>query len=198
MTRLKLQHLWKNRRRECILVLVVMMLALISLLVNMGSISRNASRSITGPMEFRKELMAKQTELLELVRQEREIAAPIRKLALKQQAFWKSSAGVQIDFRRKVERLVKESELRLKSLGIIQNMKIADGLNAYEITLTADAQLQELLAFMVKVEQETPLIYWENITITPDIRSPNFLILNAKLKIVVLDAPDIEQRLWGR
>ncbi len=199
MARMNFTQLWKTRRRECILAGgVLLLLLLLSLLINLGSITRKTSRAMAGTADSRRELENKQAELLEAIRVERELAAPVRELAFRRQSFWQASGNLQADFRRKVEQAAKESNLRLKSLGTIQTMKVAEGLNSYEITLAADAQVKEVIDFMARVEQERPAVFWKNITVTPDnMKSPNFLMLNATLKIVALNSPDAEQRIWG-
>lgn len=198
MARMNIAHLWKTRRRECILAGVVLLLVLVSVLINLGSIARKTSRTMAGTASSRQVLENKQTELMEVIRVERELSAPIRELGFRRQAFWQASGNIQADFRRKVELAAKESNLRLKSLGTIQTMKIAEGLNSYEITLAADAQLKEMIDFMARIELERPAVFWKNITVTPDnMKAPNFLMLNATLRIVALNSPDAEQRIWG-
>lgn len=195
----RMRTLWRTRRREVILAGAFLLLVFVSLAVNYGSIGRNAAQLAGGVPSFRKELLAKQQAFAAATAEEHRLQQPMARLAGARQKFWQPVDGnPQNELRRRIEQCAKGANLRLKSIGTVQNVKLAEGLNVYEISVTADAQLSDLVAFMQKVEQERPHIFWKNLTISPDnTRSPNFLMLNGTVKILVLNEPEIAQKLWG-
>ena len=194
------KKLWTTRRRETLIGILVISLALISLAVNFGSIKKNANRMAKGTKSPREELLKSQKALLELIDKRRNMQKPISSLAKKRQCFWlPQDAKPQFELRRRIDRCARESGLKLKSVGTLQTTKIADGLFVYEISISADGQLPELLSMIQKIESESPRLYWKNLTINPDnIREPNFLMLNGTIKMVHLEQPEMIHRLWGQ
>lgn len=53
----KLHTLWREKRRETLLCGVILVLAVVSLLVNMRGIGKKASRFATGNTDLRKEVI---------------------------------------------------------------------------------------------------------------------------------------------
>lgn len=180
-------------------MLVIFLLVFVSLLVNMKNISRKTTRVLKGVSEPGKALSAKQEELQKALEYEQELSFPIRQLADARYKFRTSQAGnPQNELRRKIEQAAKNSNMRLKSIREVQTVKITEGLNAYEISIAADCKINELIEFIAKIEQEKPLIYWKSLRITPDnTRAPNFLMLTATLRILVLNSPEAIEQLWG-
>lgn len=195
----KLKNLWSTRRRECLLAVVIFLLVGISLLINMRNISRKTTRVLKGTAELQKELLGKQEELQKAIDHEQELAFPLQKLAGNRHKFWISQNGnPQNELRRKIEQAAKSANIRLKSIREVQNIKITEGLNAYEISIATDCKINELIEFIAKIEREKPLVFWKTLRITPDnTRAPNFLMMTATLQIVVLNSPEIIERLWG-
>jgi len=193
------RNLWRTRRRECLLGAAFLLLALVSLVINHSSIGRNTSQLTGGVNRFRRELLARQRELEDTIKQVRELRQPALRLAGARQKFWTAGDGnPPQELRRRLEQCAKTAGLRPKSLGAVQHSKPAEGLNLYEINLTADAQLAELLDFLRRIEQERPYVFWKNLSISPDNnRAPNYLIFNGTAKILVLDDPDIARKLWS-
>lgn len=195
----KLKNLWQSRRKEFLLCIVVFLLILISVGINMKNISRKTRRTVRGTAEPRKELLLKQEELQKAVDYEQELSYPIQQLANSKSKFWiTQSTNIQFEFRRKIEQSARSSNIRLKTIGTVENVKVIEGLNSYEIAVTADLKIDELTAFVASIEQEQPKIFWKNVRVTPDnIRAPNYLIFSGTLRILVLNAPEMVERLWG-
>ncbi len=194
-----LYNLWKNRRRETMLGGLFALLAIISLIVNYGTIGRKTSHIVGGVSSLKNELEEKQQAFSELKQQIHSLQKPLNKLSAEKSKFhFRENNSPQKQLRNKIERAAKSVGLRLKAIGTMQNIKIADGLNTYEINITADAQLPIIIDFMQKIKAEKPHIGWKNITVTPDnMRSPNYLMLNGTLKIIVLDDEEMIEKLWG-
>ncbi len=196
---MRLQKMWREKRKECLALLVIALLAIISLCVNFKTIRKNTARMWGGTQSPRTMLIQKQEQLTELLQEELQIQRPLTALRAARAKFWLPQDGnPQYELRRKVERCAKEAGIRLKSTGTLQITKLTEGLFAYEINITSDCQLPQLLAMLEKIENERPCLFWKNLTINPDnTRSPNFLLLNGTIKIVRLENPDMAQRLWG-
>ena len=194
------KKLWATRRRETVIGILLISLASVSLAVNFGSIKKNAGRMVKGTKSPREELLQKQQALMGLIGKRRNVQKPISALAKKRQCFWlPQDAKPQFELRRRIDRCARESGIKLKSVGTLQTTKIADGLFVYEISISADGQLPELLSMIQKIESESPRLYWKNLTINPDnIREPNFLMLNGTIKMVHLEQPEMIHRLWGQ
>lgn len=194
------KKLWATRRRETVIGILLISLASVSLAVNFGSIKKNAGRMVKGTKSPREELLQKQQALMELIGKRRNVQKPISALAKKRQCFWlPQDAKPQFELRRRIDRCARESGLKLKSVGTLQTTKIADGLFVYEISISADGRIPEILSMIQKIESESPKLYWKNLTINPDnIRAPNFLMLNGTIKMVYLEQPEMIQRLWGQ
>ena len=195
----KLHTLWREKRRETLLCGVILVLAVVSLLVNMRGIGKKASRFATGNTDLRKEVIQKQKELQELIQAEHEFQLPVRQLEGARMKFWLAKDGKpQHEFRRRIEQCAKGAGVRLKTVGTLQTIKLTEGLNACEIMITADVQLKEMLTFLQRLAQEKPQITWKNLTITPDNNhAPNFLIMNGTLRILVVEAAEITKQLWS-
>lgn len=195
-----LGKLWSTKRREVLIGSLIIALGIISLVINFGSIKRNASRMVKGTKSPREELLQRQRILTELIEKKCNVQKPIASLAKRRQCFWlPQDAKPQYELRRRIERCARETGLRLKSVGTLQTTKIADGLFIYEISISADGQIAELSSMILKIESVSPRLYWKNLTINPDnTRTPNFLMLNGTIKMVFLEQPEMIQRLWGQ
>lgn len=195
----KLRALWRERRRETLLGGIVLILVVVSLSINMRSIGKKATRFATNNEEIRQAILQKQQHLQTLIQTEYELRVPVYQLEGARMKFWLAKDGKpEQEFRRRIEQCAKGSGIRLKTVGTLQNTKLTEGLNSYEISITADIHMKELLTFLQRIEQEKPQITWKNLTITPDnANAPNFLILNGTLKILVVNANEITQQLWS-
>ena len=195
----KLRALWRGRRRETLLGGIVLILVVVSLSINMRSIGKKATRFATNNEEIRQAILQKQQHLQTLIQTEYELRVPVYQLEGARMKFWLAKDGKpEQEFRRRIEQCAKGSGIRLKTVGTLQNTKLTEGLNSFEISITADIHMKELLTFLQRIEQEKPQITWKNLTITPDnANAPNFLILNGTLKILVVNANEITQQLWS-
>lgn len=195
----KLRALWRERRRETLLGGIVLILVVVSLSINMRSIGKKATRFATNNEEIRQAILQKQQHLQTLIQTEYELRVPVYQLEGARMKFWLAKDGKpEQEFRRRIEQCAKGSGIRLKTVGTLQNTKLTEGLNSFEISITADIHMKELLTFLQRIEQEKPQITWKNLTITPDnANAPNFLILNGTLKILVVNANEITQQLWS-
>lgn len=195
----RLKELWRNKRRETIAGGTVLLLAIISLAVNLDGISGNTAQVTSGISSSRTELQRKQELLTQAVREEQLLRTPIWKLAGMRRKFWRPEDGKpQNELRRRLEQCAKSAGLRLKTIGAMQTIKVVEGLNSHSINLTADCQLNELADFLWNIDREQPEISWMNITIQPDnTRSPNHLVLNGSIRILMLEMPDAARKIWS-
>lgn len=194
-----LTGIWRERRRECIFGAAFLLLAGVSLVVNYSSIGRNTSQLAGGVGGFRREMLGRQRELEAAIREVQQLRQPVARLAGARQKFWPAGEGnPPQEMRKRLEQCAKAAGLRPKSLGTVQHSKPVEGLSLYEINLTADVQLAELLDFLHKLEQERPHIFWKNLSLSPDNnRAPNYLVFNGTAKILVLEDPEIPRKLWS-
>ncbi len=193
-----LKKLWRTRRRETLLGGVVLLLIAVALPVNLPSIGKKVSRLSGGANHSRAELLRLQEECKAAAEEESRLLAPVRRLATARGSFWEPKPNLQLELRRRLEQCARSSGLKVKSIGTLQNVKLLEGLLAMELQMTADAQIGEVTAFLRKIEQEQPRIFWKNLSLTPDnLRSPGFLTLNGTLQVIVLDEPDVARKLWG-
>ena len=94
---------------------------------------------------------------------------PIQAVRNQHKNFWQSGrdGDPQLGVRQRVEAAARNAGVKLKTLGTLQTSKVIDGINAYEMSIAADAQVEELAQMMLKMERMTPRLYWKNLTLNP-------------------------------
>lgn len=196
-----IKNLIKNlnsKKRMLWLICLVFLLSLISLAINGKKFFRKTAVMLSGKQLLQQEIAQKNQQLQNLINKEHELQRPITKLAGMRKNFWmQEERKLQYELRKKLEDCAKSSEVRLKTIGTLQKTKITEVLFTYELNITADMQLDKLVAFLQKLEKEKPSIFLKNISISPDnTRSPNYLIFNATLQVVVISDPKVSQQFW--
>ena len=87
-------------------------------------------------------------------------------------------------FRSRVEQVFYASGAQVKTIAAPRQLKGLPGIEMYEITLTADIQIEELLTVMEALNKP-PVLLWRNITLRPNNAiNPEFLNLNAVIGAV--------------
>ena len=196
-----LKKLWMNRKKELLLGAVIILLTVIALLVNSKSIVKKTGRIMNGKRNPEMELKKKQDMFATAIEEERQLLMPIFLLKKQRTNFWlpEYDGNPQYGMRKRIETAARDADLKLKTFGAIQNMKITEGLTVYQINIMADTQYDNILRFMFNISKGSPNLLWKNLTITPDnTLAPNFLILNGTLQITVLNVPGIAEKLWGQ
>ena len=194
-----LEHFWLEQRLKAILCLIVLLLLLVSLLVNLPNLSSGVNTA-TRIEESLTLLTEKQAELQVLYQEKRHLSDPVQLLQAHPEIVWlaERDGNPNVEFRRRIENAAKASGITLKTIGAVQNSRTGSGAMAYEIAITGNCQYDEFFVFCDNLNSgtESRAIIFNALTLAPDnIHRPNFLLLNATLKIVVVTAPEI-LALW--
>lgn len=195
-----LRALLQNRKKEVWLLAAIFALLLISVSVNSKKVIGIGSAFSRNDNVLRMELKRKQAQLTKALEEENRIRNTLLGFGKYKQDVWlpERDGNSQQELRRIIETTAKTAELKLKTLGTIQEMKIVDGLHAYQVNIMADAAYENILRFMDGLQKRSPKLFWKNLTITPDnAKAPNFLILNGTIQIVVISSPEITEKLWS-
>ncbi|MGE4301846.1 MAG: hypothetical protein AB7F40_09630 [Victivallaceae bacterium] len=192
----RLKIFWKEKRSQAVLIIAVLMLALVSLYVNMGSIRRTAA---VPAGDGENELRLRRRALASAMSEVQKLEIPLHQLAATRQLFWliATDGDPATEFRKRIEAATQYAGLTLKSIGAMQKTKLADGVECCEITIAADGKSDAVLRFLAALRDSGKYFFWKNLTLNPDnIRKPQFLMLNGTIKIVTVE-PAAAQKLWG-
>ena len=78
----------------------------------------------------------------------------------------------------------KEIETRKDTLGVPRQLKGADGIELYEINLTAEIQIAELVSVMESLSK-SPTFVWRNLYLRPNnVINPDYININAVIGAV--------------
>lgn len=193
----RLKQLWQEQRKIVLLAGVILLLALISLAVNLNSIKRNvgAGGSTATGLET---LELTQQELGRLIKEHQAMQQPVSRIQNLRSSCWQPENGnPAVEIRRQVEAAAQAAGIMLKSIGTLQRAKLADGVDSFEMTINGDAQLPEILKFLANLKERGGGYRWKNMTINPDnINAPNYLMLNGTIKVIAV-SEDTAKQLWG-
>lgn len=193
----RLKQLWREQRRIVLIAGAILLLALISLAVNLNSIKRNVGAGGSAATEL-ETLKLTQTELRRLSKEYQMMQQPIARMQNMKPSCWLPENGnPAIEIRRQVEAAAQTAGIMLKSIGTLQRAKLADGVDSFEMTVNGDAQLPEILKFLAELKERGAYYRWKNMTINPDnINAPNYLMLNGTIKVIAV-SEDAAKQLWG-
>lgn len=190
--------MWQNHRRGSVIGIIIAVLALTALYLNSDLLPNlwPTSSSIEKKIAV---LQLKQEALRKALEQEETLSLPIRTVCAQDRWFWRQErdGDPQFEVRRKIEQAAKDAGVKIKSLGNLQTSKVIDGVNTYEVGVTADAQLEEIARMMSELEHMTPRFFWKNLTMNPDnTNKPRFVIFNATVKIVAVTEAELDKSFW--
>lgn len=193
----RVKRLWNERRKSVLIAGMILLLALISLEVNLQSVSRSTDMGVPTETEL-KALELGQKDLERLINEYRTMRQPVSLIQELQSSCWLSKDGnPSIEIRRQVETAAQTAGIMLKSIGSLQRAKLADGVDSFEMTVSGDAQLPEILKFLAELKVRGGCFRWKNMTVTPDnINTPNYLMLNGTIKVIAV-SDDAAKQLWG-
>jgi len=145
-------------------------------------------------------LKESQERLRKTIVQSRAQERRLQKFVAANNCYWLKSrdGNPEIDLRARIEKAARSAGLDLKAVGNLRTNKITDGVQGYEISISADADIKVLADFLAAVYQGTPRLYWDNLNLRPDnLQSPKLVMLNGTLKTIVVETPELVKLLSG-
>ena len=193
----RLKQLWQEQRKIVLIAGVILLLALISLAVNLRAIKRNVGAGGSAATEL-ETLKLTQKELRRLSKEYQTMQQPIVRMQNMKPSCWLPENGnPAIEIRRQVEAAAQAAGIMLKSIGTLQRAKLADGVDSYEMSVNGDAQLAEILKFLADLKERGAYYRWKNMAINPDnINTPNYLMLSGTIKVIAV-SDEAANQLWG-
>ena len=101
------------------------------------------------------------------------------------------STDGSIVLRERLDNAAAKSQILIRTVGDIQKRVIAEeSLMLYEVTFTAECILKEFITLVSEFENNSPRVYWRNLTLRPNISHEDneLLILSGTVAIVALEA----------
>jgi hypothetical protein len=94
--------------------------------------------------------------------------------------------------RKLIETAATDTGLKLASLGALRESKLENELKIYELNLSASAEIEQIMKFIMELEASTPKLYWSQLNFRPDnSRDPKSVHFNATVKAVVIESPEL-------
>ena len=101
------------------------------------------------------------------------------------------STDGSIVLRERLDNAAAKSQILIRTVGDIQKRIIAeDSLILYEVNFTAECTLKEFITLVSEFENNSPRVYWRNLTLRPNIshKDNELLILSGTVAIIALEA----------
>lgn len=101
------------------------------------------------------------------------------------------TADGSIVLRERLDNAAAKSQILIRTVGDIQKRVIAEeSLMLYEVNFTAECTLKEFITLVSEFENNSPRVYWRNLTLRPNIshKDNELLILSGTAAIIALEA----------
>ena len=191
-----LRREWANNRRRFCVVCVVVILAAVSLIVNLPAIGGGGEA-----ISELEQLRGLHSEISRLEQEYMALSRPTAEVRAKRALFWSPArdGSPESVIRSEVENAAREAGLMLKSVGALQRSRPVAGVEVFELTVSGDGGYGEIAAFMAGLGNLRESYLWRSVTINPDnANNPSFLMFNGTVKVVSVDDPELSEWLWRR
>lgn len=195
----KIAVMINGNRRTVVVTVLIVVLAAVAIYLNSDILPS------IWPSEYKVQkqlsvLKHKQENLRKAIALEQKQLRDIAAMSKSSREFWLPSRNgdPKIDMRKKIEQAARTCGMKLKSLGTMRTSKVSENILSYEMSVSADAEIEVITSFMAKLAKNSPRFYWKTFSLRPDnIRKPKLVVFSGTLKIVAISSPEIIKMLWG-
>ncbi|MBN2642728.1 MAG: hypothetical protein JXR78_13825, partial [Victivallales bacterium] len=184
----RLKETFANNPKAVLAVGAIVLLTLVALYLNMDILPElwPGERRIEQQLE---ELRKTQELLRNEIERERRFADVIAGFVSGGNYYWLPPRDGEPGhaLRKLIETAAADTGLKLTSLGALRESKLENELKIYELNLSASANLEQIMRFIMELEASTPKLYWSQLNFRPDnSRNPENVHFNGTVKAVVI------------
>lgn len=189
----RLKETFANNPKAVLAVGAIVLLTLVALYLNMDILPElwPGERRIEQQLE---ELRKTQELLRNEIERERRFADVIAGFVSSGNDYWLPARDGEPGhaLRKLIETAAVDSGIKLASLGALRESKLDNQLKICELNLSASAEIEQIMKFIMELEASTPKLYWSQLNFRPDnSRDPKSVNFNATVKAVVIESPEL-------